>query len=180
VGDPACARTRSTRLRAHALDPPARAWHPKFMRSPHTARRWLWAAVALQLGGFLYDAVWHGLLHPGGEPQTRHAMVIHLGTVHLPLYAGVLSVFVMTLWALVDEIRRSSAPRAWWVAAFGALLSLVGEAWHAVTHLQLDTHAGAVAGSLSPVGLILVVAALWRAGRVARRDAAEGAQRRAA
>jgi hypothetical protein len=149
------------------------------MRSPHPARRWIWAALALQLGGLLYDALWHGLLHPGVEPQTRREMAIHLVTVHLPLYVGVLSVFVTTLWALLGELRRSSAHRTWWVAAFGALLSLVGETWHAATHLQLDTHAGPVAGSLSPVGLILVAAAMWRAGR-ARRDAAEETQRRAA
>jgi hypothetical protein len=150
------------------------------MRTSDTARRWVWAAVALQLGGLVYDAAWHGLLHPGVEPQTRREMAIHLVTVHLPLYVGVLSVFVTTLSALVGQLRRSSARPAWWVAAFGASVSLVGETWHAVSHLQLDTHAGPVAGSLSPVGLILVAAALWRAGRVARRAGSAGAQRRAA
>ncbi len=57
---------------------------------------------------------------------------------------------------------------------------MVGEAWHAVSHLRLDTHAGPVAGSLSPVGVLFVAAALWGAGRAARRNAAEGTQRRAA
>jgi hypothetical protein len=150
------------------------------MRRPHTARRWVWAAVALQVIGLVYDAAWHGLLHPGAEPQTRREMAIHLATVHLPLYVGVLSVFVTTLWAIVEQMQRSRVAGAWWLAAFGALVSVVGEAWHAISHLPLDTHAGPVAGSLSPVGLIVVAAALWRAGRAARRDAAEGTQRRAA
>jgi len=59
-------------------------------------------------------------------------------------------------------------------------VSTVGEAWHAVSHLRLDTHVGPVAGSLSPVGVLFVAAALWGAGRAARRNAAEGTQRRAA
>jgi hypothetical protein len=129
------------------------------MRSPRTARRWIWAALAVQLGGLVYDAAWHGLLHPGAEPQTRREMVVHLLTVHLPLYIGVVGVFVTTVWAFADAVRRSRAGAGWWVALSGALLSMVGETWHAVTHLRLDTHSGAVAGSLSDVGLALVAAA---------------------
>jgi hypothetical protein len=45
-------------------------------------------------------------------------------------------------------------------------------------HLRLDTHAGAVAGSLSPIGLLIVAAATWRARRSSRT--ATGDQRRAA
>ena len=149
------------------------------MRSPQTARRWIWAALAVQLGGLVYDAVWHGLLHPGVEPQTRREMVAHLVTVHLPLYIGVLSVFVTTGWAFAEAMRRSRAGVAWWVALAGALLSTVGEASHAVMHLQLDAHAGAVAGSLSPIGLLLVAAATWRAREPSSR-AADRDHRRAA
>ena len=53
-----------------------------------SARTWVWASLLLQALGYGFDAVWHGLLHPGVEPTTRSAMVRHLGTVHLPLYMG--------------------------------------------------------------------------------------------
>ena len=119
----------------------------------------------------MYDAVWHGFVHPGFEPGTRREMAVHLITVHLPLYVGVVSVFVTTAWAFAEEARRSRAGAAWWVAISGALLSVTGEAWHAVTHLQLSAHAGAVAGSLAGLGLVLVAAAVWRAGRDPRRAA---------
>jgi hypothetical protein len=157
------------------------------MRSPRTARRWIWAALGLQLIGLAYDAIWHGLLHPGIEPQTRQEMIAHLTTVHLPLYIGVLSVFVTTVWALTQGMRerggfggkRYGSPQLF-VALAGALLSVIGEAWHAVTHLRLDTHSAPVAGSLSPLGFVLVAAAVWRAGRRSARDAADRDQRRAA
>ena len=149
------------------------------MRSPQTARRWIWAALAVQLGGLAYDAAWHGLLHPGVEPQTHREMLTHLTTVHLPLYIGVLSVLVTTAWAFGEALRRSRAGAVWWVALAGALLSMAGETWHAVMHLQLDAHAGAVAGSLSPVGLLVVAAATWRARESSSRGA-DRDQRRAA
>lgn len=133
----------------------------------------------LQLAGLIYDALWHGVLHPGAEPQTREAMIHHLLTVHAPLYIGVLSVLVATGWGVARAIRRARAGGAWWVAACGALLSTVGESWHAITHLQLDTHAGAVAGSLSPIGLVMVAVGTWRA-REPSGDAAADDQRRAA
>jgi hypothetical protein len=90
-------------------------------------------------------------------------------------------VLITTLWAFANALRDGRAGGAWWVAALGALLSALGETWHAVMHLQLNAHTGAVAGSLSPVGLILVAGGVWRAGRRERRArAAERDQRRAA
>jgi hypothetical protein len=144
------------------------------MRGPLIARRWIRAALGVQLVGLAYDAIWHGLLHPGLEPQTRREMLVHLVTVHLPLYLGVLGVLVTTAWAFAEAMRRSCAGLVWWIALGGALLSTLGETWHAVTHLRLDTHAGVFAGSLSPIGLLLVAVATWRAressSATARRD----------
>jgi hypothetical protein len=149
------------------------------MRSSWAAHRWIWAALGVQLIGLAYDAIWHGLLHPGVEPQTRREMIVHLTTVHLPLYIGVLSVFVTAVWAFADQVLRSRSGTGWWIVS-GALLSVAGETWHAVAHLRLDTHSGPVAGSLSPLGLVLVATALWCEGRRSARDAADRDQRRAA
>jgi hypothetical protein len=150
------------------------------MRSPRTARRFIWAALVLQIVGLAYDVLWHGVLSRGVEPQTRHDMIVHLLTVHLPLYVGVVSVFVMTAWAFIEAVRSRRARAAWWVALGGAALSLIGEAWHAASHLQLDTHTAPIAGALSPLGLIVVAGAVWRAGRGRGRRGADRDQRRAA
>ena len=107
-------------------------------------------------------------------------MAVHLLTVHLPPYVGVAAVLMTTLWAFFEALAQRRARGAWWLAIAGAVLSMVGEAWHAVMHLQLDTHAGALAGSLSPIGLILVAGAVWRARRARQGRAADGGQRRAA
>ena len=51
-------------------------------------------------------------------------------------------------------------------AAFvGALLSAAGEGWHAYSHLQLSTRSGPIAETVAVSGFILVVLALWLAGR---------------
>jgi len=57
-----------------------------------SVRPWVWASLILQFLGYLFDAVWHGLLSPGVEPQTMGEMARHLATVHLPLYIGAASV----------------------------------------------------------------------------------------
>jgi hypothetical protein len=135
--------------------------------------KWIWAALAIQLGGLAYDAVWHGLLNPGFEAKTVDEMVNHLITVHLPIYIGVLSVLMTTAWALVDQIRQSRIGVALPVAFAGALVSTVGEIWHAHSHLQLSTHSGPIAGITAVFGFIVVVASLWLAGHHGRRDAAD-------
>ena len=150
------------------------------MRDSRTARRCIWCALAVQVAGLAYDAAWHGVIHSGAEPATRREMALHLLTVHLPLYVGVAAVLVTTLWAFFEALVQRRAGGGWWLAMAGAVLSTVGEAWHAVMHLRLDTHAGALAGSLSPIGLILVAGAVWRAGRRRYGRAADGGQRRAA
>jgi hypothetical protein len=137
------------------------------------ALKWIWAALAVQLGGLAYDAVWHGLLHPEFEAKTVDEMVIHLTTVHLPIYIGALSVLVTTAWALADQIRQSKTGIALPVAFAGALVSTAGEIWHAYTHLQLSTHSGPIAGITAVFGFIVVVTALWLAGRHERRAAAD-------
>jgi hypothetical protein len=135
--------------------------------------KWIWAALSVQLFGLAFDAVWHGLLNPDFEAVTVAEMVTHLSTVHLPIYIGVLSVLVTTAWALVDQMRRSKVGVALPVAFAGALVSTAGEAWHAYTHLQLSTHSGPIAGITSFFGFIVVVTALWLAGRHDRRAAAD-------
>ena len=143
------------------------------MRRRSDPRRWIWAALTLQFFGLAFDAVWHGLLNPDFEAVTVGQMVTHLSTVHLPIYIGVLSVLVSTAWALVDQKRRSKTGGPLLVAFAGAVLSAAGEIWHAYTHLQLSTHSGAIAGSLSFVGFIVVVTALWLTGRGSRRNTLE-------
>ena len=106
-------------------------------------------------------------------------MVRHLVTVHLPLYIGVLSVLVATTWGVASAVRQSRSGPAWWMAAFGALLSAVGETWHAAAHLQLNTHVGGVAGILSPVGWVIVALATART-RAPSSGAVADDQRRAA
>jgi hypothetical protein len=138
-----------------------------------SALEWIWAALAVQLCGLTYDAVWHGLLNPEFDAKTVDEMVNHLTTVHLPIYIGVLSVLVTTAWALVDQIRRSKIGVALPVAFAGALISTAGEIWHAYTHLQLSTHSGPIAGITAVFGFIVVVIALWLAGRHDREAPAD-------
>jgi hypothetical protein len=144
-------------------------------------RRWIWAALMLQAAGYIFDAIWHGLLHPGVEPTTVADMVRHLATVHLPLYVGALSVLVTTANTLLRQSSRSTAGIALPVAVAGALLSTGAEAWHAYSHLRLDTHSAPLAGALSVVGYLVVVIAMslsrWRRRR---RDADTTKQRHAA
>ena len=145
------------------------------MRDARTARAWIWAALALQLAGLAFDGVWHGLLSPGVEPATFAEMLVHLGTVHAPLYLGVLSVLITTGWALVEH-RSGSA-----VAFAGALLSTAAEAWHASIHLRLSTRGGPIAEGVAVIGLVVVVIAVWVGGRQERRRLrASRAPRRAA
>jgi hypothetical protein len=129
------------------------------MRDARTARAWSWAALALQLVGFVFDGLWHGLLSPDVEPTTFPDMLVHLVTVHLPLYLGVLSVLLTTGWALVE--RRSGSA----IAFAGALLSTAAEAWHASIHLRLSTRGGPIAEGLAGVGFVVVVIAVWVGGR---------------
>ena len=144
------------------------------MRDARTARAWIWAALCLQLVGLAFDAVWHGLLRPGVEPTTFADMLVHLGTVHLPLYLGVLSVLVATAWALAERRRGST------VAFAGATLATVGEASHAFLHLRLSTHGGPLAESVAVIGFLVVGGAAWWGGRQERRLVRAPAHRRAA
>jgi hypothetical protein len=144
------------------------------MRDARTARAWIWAALALQFAGLAFDGLWHGLLRPGVEPTTFIEMLIHLGTVHLPLYLGVLSVLITTGWAFVE--RRSGSS----IAFAGALLSTAAEAWHASIHLRLSTHGGPIAEGVAMIGFVVVVIAVWIGGRQERRLAAPRRTHRAA
>src|SRR5712692_6066560 len=127
------------------------------MRDERIARGWIWAALALQAVGLAFDGVWHGLIRPGVEPTTFAEMIVHLGTVHLPLYLGVLSVV----------ITSGSA-----VAFAGALLSTAAEAWHASIHLRLSARGGPIAEGVAMIGFIVVVIAVWVSGRQERRSSA--------
>ena len=140
-------------------------------------RGWIWAALALQLAGYVVDVLWHALVGPGREPTTAAGMVRHLGTVHAPLYVGALCVLISVVRALAHHVKRSSGYQATrpavgvalTVALFGAVLTVGSEAWHAYSHLHLDTHTAPIAGILSVVGFVIVVAATPLAGRSDRR-----------
>jgi hypothetical protein len=149
--------------------------------SDQSARTWIWTAILLQFLGYVFDAAWHGFLSPGVEPRTVDEMIRHLTTVHLPLYVGAASVLVATGMVLVRGIRGSGGGTAPRVAFAGALLSTGAEAWHAASHLELDTHTAPVAGILSVVGFAVVVAAMTLDGRTRRRRVSDArGQRRAA
>jgi hypothetical protein len=145
-----------------------------------SVRTWVWASLILQSLGYVCDAVWHGLLNPGVEPQTVGEMARHLSTVHLPLYIGAASVLVSTFTALVRSIGRSPTGSALPVACAGSVLSAGAEAWHAYSHLRLDTHSAPVAGTLSFVGFLVVVMAMSLSSRRRRRRAAEKTDERRA
>jgi len=127
-------------------------------------RAWIWAAVALQLSGLMFDGVWHGLLRPGAEPVTFETMRTHLLTVHLPIYVGVLGVMVAAAWAFLQKMPGSA------VAFAGAVLGMAGEAWHAAIHLQLRTHGGPSAEGVAVLGLLIVITAVAMSGRRERRE----------
>lgn len=136
------------------------------MAEARSLRTWVWASIILQAVGYAIDVVWHGLLNPGVEPATVRDMARHLGTVHLPLYFGAASVLVSTGLALLRHVRRSTHGGGALLLAFvGAVLSAGAEAWHAYSHLRLDTHHAPVAGTLSAVGYLVVVVTMWRSGR---------------
>ena len=130
--------------------------------------RWIWAALALQLIGYVFDVVWHGLPRPGEEPTTRSEMTHHLATVHLPLYIGAVAVLVATSAELLRRRGRGPAGRALPFAVAGALISVGAEAWHAASHLRLDTHEAPVAGILSMIGFLVVLTAISRVAVAAR------------
>ena len=126
------------------------------MQSP---RSWIKIALTVQFLGYVFDAIWHGLIQPGVEPETFADMTRHLATVHLPLYVGALGVLVTTGMALLQAGRARGGGLA--IAFGGAVVSTAAEAWHAYSHLQMDTHTGPIAGSLSFVGFLVAAIATW-------------------
>ena len=85
-----------------------------------------------------------------------------------------------TCTAFLRERRRAATNRALSIAAAGAVLSAGAEAWHAASHLRLDTHTAPLAGILSVVGFLVVVVAMSLSGRRRRNTAEAGDDRRAA
>lgn len=77
-------------------------------------------------------------------------------------------------------LGRSAIGTALPVAVGGAALSAAGEAWHAYSHLRLDTHSAPVAGILSFVGFLVVVIAMTLSRRAGHRRPASADERRAA
>ena len=141
-------------------------------------RRWIWAALVLQLVGYVYDGLWHGVLNPGLEPTTTAGMARHLATVHLPLYLGAASVLVATVTTLLRRNAGSPGGLALVIAVAGAILSAGAEAWHAHDHLHLDTYTAPLAGGLSVVGFLVVVGATWLSSRGSRPTASAFAKPR--
>lgn len=142
------------------------------MSRRRTPRILIWASLGVQLAGLVFDYAWHAL-NPDFKAVTVREMVTHLSTVHLPIYVGVLSVLLTTAWALIGQMKRSQIGVALPVAFTGALIATAGEGWHAYTHLQLSTHSGPIAATTAFIGFIVVVTALWLAGRHGRRRAAD-------
>ena len=126
-------------------------------------RAWIWAAVSVEIIGLGIDAVWHGLLAPEVEPQIRRELVRHLATVHLVLYVGVVMLFLATAWA----VRHSASGRALRVAFAGAAIQLMGEVWHAYSHLQLRPNPFPELAGF--VGLAVAIVATVVAGRSVRK-----------
>jgi hypothetical protein len=151
-------------------------------------RLWIWTALGLQLVGYVVDAAWHGLASPGAEPATRRDMIAHLTTVHALLYIGAVFVLFTILRALAHRASRSSMPATPYALAAGplvaalagAVLSVGAEAWHAYSHLRLDTHSAPVAGVLSLVGYLVAVGATIVVGARARRRESDSLTRRRA
>jgi hypothetical protein len=139
----------------------------------------MWIALAVQCVGLASDFAWHGLLNPDFEATTREQMVRHLATVHPPLYIGVAGMLLSSAWALVDWLVRARRGIAVPVAFGGALVQTAGEAWHAYSHLQLTTHVGPIAFTVSFVGMVIVASALVH-GRRRRGRVPEHAERRRA
>jgi hypothetical protein len=131
------------------------------------ARTYIWAAVTVEIIGLAIDALWHGLLAAEVEPQTRVEMVRHLASVHLVLYAGVAAMFLATAWALVDQVRHGGAAVAPSIAFAGATIQVIGEVWHAASHLHLQPNPTPELAGF--VGLALAMVATAVAGRHARR-----------
>jgi predicted membrane protein len=142
--------------------------------------KWIWASVILQALGYAFDAVWHGVLNPGVEPTTVSEMVRHLATVHVPLYVGALSLLASTFVTLARQRGRSATGLALPAAFIGAVVSVAAEAWHAYSHLRLDTHSGPIAGTLSFVGFLVVLGAMSVFVRRRRQPDATASTRRAA
>jgi hypothetical protein len=134
------------------------------------AREWVWLCLALQLLGYVIDVLWHGWLRAGVEPATVGEMARHLATVHLVLYVGAIAVVVSLAMLVVRERSTSSAGIALPIALGAAVLSASGEAWHAYSHLQMDTSHAPIAGSLSFLGFLTAVVAMSQSS--GRRDAA--------
>ena len=78
------------------------------------------------------------------------------------------------------QARRSTIGFVPAVAVTGAVLSASAEAWHAYSHLRLDTHSAPVAGILSAIGFLVVVISMSMFRGARRRRAAEPGERRAA
>ena len=136
-------------------------------------RTWVWTSLLVQALGYAFDALWHGVLRPGVEPPTYEAMLRHLITVHLVLYVGAASLLISTATLLARRGRGAA------IAFAGALLSAGAEAWHAYSHLHLDTHTAPIVGALSFVGFVVVLGAMILSRR-GRRDAHASRDRRAA
>src|SRR3989441_7964235 len=125
------------------------------MQGVRTARGWIWAALALQALGLAFDGVWHGLISPGVEPTTFTEMIVHLGTVHLLLYLGVLSVVITTGWALVERRSGSAGSLA------RRLLAPGPEGWDGSIPLRVGTRGGPIALGGALVGFIVRVLSVW-------------------
>jgi hypothetical protein len=143
--------------------------HIKNTMKSETPRFWIWTFVIVQLVGLAVDGFWHGLLHPGFEPQTFGEMVRHLLKVHLLLYIGVVGLLVCTTWALLAKASQSGITPAPVLAASGAAVQTAGEVWHAYSHLAMRPNP--IPEIVGFVGLVLAIIASLASGRGAQHAA---------
>ena len=106
------------------------------------SRMLIWAALAVQFAGLIVDIVWHAL-HSDFEARTVEQMAVHLGTIHIPIYVGVLCVLLATAWALIDQARRPPIGAAFPVAFLGAMVSAAGETLACVLCTCISTRTAA-------------------------------------
>ena len=132
-------------------------------------------SIGVQVAGFVIDAIWHGILSGGAEPATTAGMAIHLATIHLVFYIGVLGLFASLLRLFLDHGPRGLGGGALMVAFAGSVVQVIGETWHAVSHLRL--RATPTPELVAYGGLVVAVAAFLVARRATHTGSRDGGRR---
>jgi hypothetical protein len=95
----------------------------------------------------------------------------HQERAHFSLYIGVLGLLASTTWAVLARMTRSKAGVALPLAVAGAVVQVVGEAWHAYSHLALRPNP--LSELFGFVGLLTVIVSMLAFRRAERGRCAE-------